>query len=52
MDAPISLKRTKLRRLILALLSTNTTINFADRQTISSAAPFLAKDFHLSLKTA
>jgi len=49
MDAPIPIRRTKVRWLILVLLFTITTINYADRQTISFAAPFLARDFHLSV---
>jgi ACS family glucarate transporter-like MFS transporter len=42
-------KRTRVRWLILALLFTITTINYADRQTISFAATFIVKDFHLSV---
>jgi ACS family glucarate transporter-like MFS transporter len=42
-------KRTKVRWLILALLFVITTINYADRQTLSFAAPFIVKEFHLSI---
>ncbi|MDR3669244.1 MAG: MFS transporter [Holophaga sp.] len=46
---PATTKRTKIRWLILTLLFIITTINYADRQTLSFAAPFIAKDFHLSV---
>jgi ACS family glucarate transporter-like MFS transporter len=42
-------RRTKVRWLILTLLFIITTINYADRQTISFAAPFITKEFHLSV---
>jgi len=42
-------RRTRVRWLILSLLFIITTINYADRQTLSFAAPFMAKDFHLDV---
>ena len=42
-------RRTRVRWLILSLLFIITTINYADRQTLSFAAPFIAKEFHLSV---
>jgi len=45
----VEARRTKTRWLILTLLFIITTINYADRQTLSFAAPFIAKDFHLSV---
>ena len=42
-------KRTRVRWLILTLLFIITTINYADRQTLSFAAPFITKEFHLSV---
>jgi len=48
-NASADAKRTKVRWLILTLLFIITTINYADRQTLSFAAPFIQKDFGLSV---
>jgi ACS family D-galactonate transporter-like MFS transporter len=40
-------KRTKVRLLILALVTTGTMINYLDRTVLGVSAPFLSKDLHL-----
>lgn len=42
-----AVKPTRVRLLMLALISAGTLINYLDRTVISVAAPFLAKDLHL-----
>jgi len=48
-NAAAEAKRTKVRWLILTMLFIITTINYADRQTLSFAAPFITKEFKLSV---
>ena len=40
-------KRTRVRLLILALVTTGTMINYLDRTVLGVSAPFLSKDLHL-----